>query len=285
MDREAEKRYLISERRALTDGGTISVCEYSLTFERLPREFEGLRLLHLTDLHAKSFGQGNKGLVRACAAERPDIIFFTGDIFSRDEEISAIERKLPMMRALDDIAPLCCVFGNHEVDAPKNAERFAELLRDIGVTVLRNERRRLLRGRGHIDLCGLELATGFYRSPKGHYLGLEKVTPQVMNRSLGTADEDSFTLLLAHTPLPFEQYAEWGADLTLSGHIHGGMVRLGGIGLLSPERVLFPRYSKGIYTRETSRGRAVLALSAGLGKFRVNDPPMISVIVIHRKEY
>ena len=283
MDRKAEKRYLISESRAVTDGGTVMVYEYGLGFAGLPQGFDGVRLLHLSDLHAKTFGRNSMGLVKICAAQRPDLIFFTGDMFSRNEGLSAIMRKIPLMRALSSVAPLYCVFGNHECDVPHKAEHFGRTLEKIGVTLLRNGHTRICRGKGHIDLYGLELPPHYYRSPRGDYIGLPHVTREVVEQFLGKPHGDGFTLLLAHNPLPFEQYAEWGADLTLSGHIHGGVIRIGGVGLLSPERMLFPRYSKGIYTLQTTGGTAMLGVSAGLGKFRLNDPMMIASIVLKRK--
>ena len=82
-------------------------------------------------------------------------------------------------------------------------------------------------------------------------------------------------MLLAHTPLFFEAYAAWGARLTLSGHIHGGIVRLPGVGgVLSPERKFLPRYDKGRFVR----GDSEMIVSGGLGKLRFGNPPEICVI-------
>ena len=78
-------------------------------------------------------------------------------------------------------------------------------------------------------------------------------------------------LLLAHIPLFGAVYADWGADYTFSGHIHGGVVRLFGVGILSPERKFFPKYSKGIYDISGKK----LLVSAGVGKLRMFNPPEI----------
>ena len=78
-------------------------------------------------------------------------------------------------------------------------------------------------------------------------------------------------MLLAHSPLGFAAYAEWGADVVLSGHIHGGIVRIRETGLLSPERKFLPRYTKGIF----KENGCSMIVSAGIGKFRVNNPPEV----------
>ena len=96
---------------------------------------------------------------------------------------------------------------------------------------------------------------------------------ETLTHLLGTCREN--TVLLAHNPLWFRSYAKWGAALTLSGHVHGGAVRLPLIGgLLSPERAFFPPYDKGYYTD----GRHDMIVSGGLGKLRLFNPPEICLI-------
>ena len=89
-------------------------------------------------------------------------------------------------------------------------------------------------------------------------------------------------ILLAHSPIGFEAYAEWGADFVLSGHVHGGIVRIPVIGgILSPERRFLPKYTKGIYHFNSS----VMNVSAGIGKFRVNNPSEFVCIDIAPKNF
>ena len=91
--------------------------------------------------------------------------------------------------------------------------------------------------------------------------------------------------MLSHTPLAFRAYADWGADVTFSGHCHGGVIRLPFIGgILSPERKFFPRYTKGIYELDAEQGLAKLAVTAGLGKFRLNNPSEIMICTLVRQE-
>lgn len=256
---------------------------FEIPLDSLPESFDGLRIVHLSDLHKKRFGQNNAELVRICKRLSPDIICFTGDLFSRDEDISAIKGKLPFMKKLRRIAPVYYILGNHESEAPEKAALLCYLLKRAGIVCLRNKRVRLWRGESFISISGLMLPNECYRLADGSFRGLRPVTLSLVTRLIGRASRGC-NILLSHTPLPFKAYAEWGADLTLSGHVHGGVVRLFGIGLLSPERKFFPRYSQGLYRIMSARGASFMEVSAGLGKFRINDPPSVTLCVLRRKK-
>lgn len=74
-------------------------------------------------------------------------------------------------------------------------------------------------------------------------------------------------MLLAHNPMFFSVYKEWGADLTFSGHLHGGYIRIPGIGgVISPQFQLFPKYDRGIFEEEGH----TLCVSAGLGDHTIS---------------
>ena len=89
------------------------------------------------------------------------------------------------------------------------------------------------------------------------------------------------TLLLAHSPLALDTYAAWGAELVVSGHVHGGMIRLPVVGgLLSPERKLFPAYSRGHYRQ----GHTDLIVTGGIAKPRLFNPPELRIITLQGKD-
>ena len=95
---------------------------------------------------------------------------------------------------------------------------------------------------------------------------------------IGIRQPDEFTVLLAHNPLDFDVHAEWGADVSFGGHIHGGFVRLPVVkGLVSPERKLFPKYKEGVY----KIGDSSLVVSRGLGNIRINNPPEIVSVTLN----
>ena len=169
------------------------------------------------------------------------------------------------------LAPIpMATFGNHEQSLPEEKRR--ELLRVIaesGAVLLRNDSISVnIRGRS-MNIHGLEPSYSTYKK-NDSYRDLDVITLADMERLLGKCPEGE-NLLIAHNPFFGEVYAEWGADYIMSGHIHGGAVRIFGVGLLSPERRFFPKNSKGIYTI----GKAKLLVSAGLGKLRLFNPPEI----------
>ena len=229
------------------------------------------RLVQISDLHRRQFGEGQCRLIRRVAALKPEYIVITGDLVSRT--VTDFRQVSALLHRLREIAPVLMIRGNHELDLPAEGDAaLRSVLRCCGVYLLENEIVRL--GRAEIPFAGVSLTREHYRG--GGLLGLRgktACTAEEMHRLLGDCPDN--TVLLAHNPIFFPAYAEWGAKLTLSGHIHGGVVRLPGIGgLLSPERKFGPKYDKGQY----AIGRSEMIVSGGLGKLRLFNPPELSLI-------
>lgn len=240
--------------------------------ETLPPEFDGFRMVQISDLHGRTFGTR---LLRRVRAERPEIIVLTGDLV--DHKTRCFGGVLGFIAELCRLCPVCFVSGNHEIGLPE--ERRAEFLRGLakaGVEILDNRSRELCRGGAAVRLCGLRLPLRYYRSAM-NAKPCPALTPKEIERHIGKKTA-AYTVLLAHNPLCFDAYAAWGAELTLCGHVHGGMVRLPGLGgLLSPERRFFPKYSAGAYFS----GKNEMIVSRGLaGGPRIGNLPELGVIVL-----
>ncbi len=230
----------------------------------------GIRIAHISDLHKKRFGKENSHLCSKVEAESPDIIIISGDIVSRTQtDFSDVDK---MLARLKKTAPVYVIFGNHEQSlTPEKQEELIDIISKNGAVLLRNSHAAAeIRGRS-FNIYGIEPSYTVYKKDDG-YNDLDIVTEKDMEDLIGRCP-DGETILIAHNPFFGEAYAQWGADHTLSGHIHGGAVRLFGVGLLSPERRFFPRYAKGIYTI----GNMKLLVSAGLGKLRLFNPPEIVI--------
>lgn len=232
--------------------------------------FPGLpRIIQISDLHKRRFGYRNERLIRAVRQQKPEIIVITGDLISRTE--TDFSDTAFLLQELKSIAPVLMIPGNHESDLP---DAYYNLLRQTaensGVIWLENKTVTVC----GIRFAGLALSPDYYRG--GGLLGFrgaKRCTADTLLRLLGKCEPQ--TVLLAHDPLQFPAYAQWGAELTLSGHVHGGAVRLPLLGgLLSPERRFFPRYDKGYFRL----GEAELFVSGGLGKLRLFNPPEICII-------
>lgn len=255
----------------------IEVSRFAISSPALPNGFDGFRIVHLSDLHNKVFGKDNAPLTRLIAAEKPDIIVMTGDMISHGAPNT--DKFLRLVKRLAKLAPVYYVNGNHEL-SDLDGEAFsyvAETMASYGAVCLDNTGEDIYRGEEKIHLCGLCYSAEYYRGVREYKRGWKAFMLTDMINYLGVKQPDEYTVLLAHNPLDFDVHAEWGADLSLGGHVHGGLVRLPFVqGIFSPERRLMPKYKEGVYRT----GDSFLIASRGLGRFRVHNPPEIVSVTL-----
>ena len=246
---------------------------FMLTVRREKLNSGGIRIVHLSDLHKKCFGRENSRLCRKVRAEKPDIIIFSGDLVSRDIKKMKIAGKT--LSELCRIAPVYMIYGNHEqsIYMEMKGELEAMFARNDQI-MLKNQHTAVnIRGR-ELKIYGLLEKYEVYKK-NGGYRDLDVIDKAYLEELLGKCPEGE-VLLIAHNPFFGKAYAEWGAEYTFSGHAHGGIVRLFGVAMLSPERKFFPKNAKGVY----DFGGRKLLVSAGLGKLRLFCPPEIVVYEI-----
>lgn len=259
------------------DNYTIGTKKFVIRDEAIPKSFDGFRILHLSDLHNSTDGKGNETIIRKVNELQPDLIFYTGDMVDRDTYRS--DSFISLAKDLAKAYPAYYIMGNHEDDLGlKEKKKLLEEIGNMGIRVLHNERVNLRREDGEISLYALNLEPKYGRNTyhkKTGELSLKKADIETL---LGMKKE-GFNILLAHNPLYFEAYADYGADLTFSGHLHGGLIRLPFVGgLLSPDRVFNPKYDRGLYMRNGSR----IIVSPGMGgrRLRIFNRPMIYLAVL-----
>ena len=248
---------------AVENTALLRVRRYTAAIPDLPR------IVQISDLHKRRFGSGQRRLIRKVAACKPEYILITGDLVSRT--VTDFSETSDLLRRLGELAPVIVAEGNHETDlSPLHYAEFRAAVRRSGARYLKNEIIRL----GPVSLAGLALSRDYYRGGGTFgFSGAKTCTKKTMRMLLGACPRH--TVLLAHNPLFFPAYAEWGAALTLSGHVHGGAVRLPLLGgVLSPERKFFPKYDRGRFRI----GDSEMLVSGGLGKLRLFNPPEISLI-------
>ncbi len=216
---------------------TLQVEPVELFFESLPPQFDGLRVAELSDLHGRSFGKNNVRLLRTLQKARPDMICICGDLFDEKTDLTMLE---PLLTGLTDIAPVYYVTGNHEWQV-KNLREILQKMRGWGVTVLENEGRVLSRG-------GAEMVVAGVHDPCGPY---DMKTPAALVRELRSAQGNDFILMLSHRNDELAMWSQLGVQLVLSGHCHGGVVRLPFVGgVFGTRRELFPEYDAGVYRQD-----------------------------------
>lgn len=254
----------------------IQCTAYVVALESLPSEWDGLRIVQISDLHGKEFGADNARLLAAVAKCDPDLIAITGDLIDREEQLNMVPA---LARGLVSIAPTYYVTGNHEW-AVRRVNELKTLLRENGVTVLTNEYVTLERGGQILVLAGLDDPNG----PADQKTGVE-----LRAEIAAAVGENACTLLLSHRDT-VEDYAPWGYDVILCGHGHGGIFRLPiwNRGLLSSSRTLFPQYDGGVY--EMGDGDWCV-VSRGLGSnttpiraFRLFNRPELPLIILSAGE-
>lgn len=229
---------------------------------------DGIRIMHVSDIHKDKKGTDNCHISEIAEKKSPDMIFITGDLISRDE--TDFKSAQILLERLCKVAPVYMVFGNHEqtVDE-KYIPDLEKILENAKVQLLNNCGKYIEVKNRKFYICGAVQKHTTYKK-NNSYKNLDVFTLKDMTDIMGEKP-DGNVLLLAHNPLWADVYAEWGADYTFSGHVHGGAIRIFGTGILSPERKLFPKYSKGVY----SIGNMKLCVSGGIGKFRLFNPPEI----------
>lgn len=253
----------------------LSVSRYEIASPKIPAGFDGYHIIQLSDLHGASFGKENETLLSRMEAEAPDLVLITGDIITRQgRELSVAAR---LVEALAARFPTYFAMGNHEESLPEEERQvLLRSFRESGAGVLLGEKAEITAPNGEtLLLAGLRPPLNTYHQLSRDFVPLEE---EPLRALLGEANGE-FSILMAHNPNFFPQYAAAGFDLIFSGHIHGGMVRVPFIGgVFSPETVLFPKYDAGLYRTD---GSAML-LSRGLGTGRVgfrlfNRPDLVSV--------
>ncbi len=246
---------------------SIVTSQYTLKFNNLPNDFNGFKILHISDLHSKSFGENQKKLVYRVKETNPDIIVVTGDSVDSKKYNEGVCTDL--FSQITKIAPVYYVTGNHEAWSNK-FNSFEQKLKDIGVLVLRNDRK-------YINVKESKIVIG----------GIDDPAFGNMNDSLYMLDEimkvnkDNFSILLSHRPELIKTYSELNVDLVFSGHAHGGQVRLPFIGgLISPNQGWFPEYTSGVYMENDT----TMVVSRGLGNSiipqRIFNRPEIVLVTL-----
>lgn len=225
--------------------------------ERIQKEY---RAVLLADLHNKQYGKKNEKLLAAIEEASPDGIWIAGDMVT-SKAGKKMTPALELLEALSGKYPIFYVNGNHEQRLELYPEiykdmgsNYEETLKKLGIQRMKNQRRDLP---GGIAVYGCELDKSYYRrfEKKG-------MPPDYLEGLLGKPDNRKYTVLIVHNPDYFPEYANWGADLVLAGHVHGGLVRIpGGKGIVSPSVRLFPEYDGGLF----QRGKSRMLLSRGLG--------------------
>lgn len=244
----------------------LGVSFYDYESSKLPSEFDGYRIVQISDFHNSNFGPSGEAVADKTRELNPDIIVITGDFI--DSRNTNMDKAVECARLLCEIAPTYYINGNHECRFDIDEQiGFYRDLQSVGVKVL------------------IDSSTVLYASEESEdsYITLIGLNDDNRNILQEFDTTDSFTLVLAHKPQYIDEYAAGGADLVLSGHAHGGQFRLPfiNVGFVAPDQGFFPKYTSGIYEYED----ATMVVSRGIGNsvlpVRIFNNPEIVVVDLH----
>ncbi|MCD8382611.1 MAG: metallophosphoesterase [Clostridiales bacterium] len=263
---------------------SIVICNFAITTNEYEVTIDGLnssvRIVCIADLHGKEFGEGNSRLISKIEVQEPDAIFVVGDMVGPDATVEEAERFVELVSALQEIAPVFVSNGNHEQEyIEATGDDLFGRIADLGATVVDDSfvdvelAGSTLRIGGTLDyLCGYGLAEG--------------ETSPLLDMMDDFNDTDLPKILLAHMPfsaLLNGGYTNWDIDLVVSGHTHGGLIRIPFVGGLyaPPWEEWWPTYDMGYF--ELGNGTQMVITSGLSGyKFvpRIFNLPEVCVIAL-----
>lgn len=248
----------------------LDVEEFSVEFDDLPEGFDGFKIVQISDLHGAQFGENNAEIIEILQKLNPELIAITGDIVDRNSPIAMI---YDTAAAIASIAPTYYVPGNHEYGKGNSSEIF-RILESANITVLRNQSVTIKRNGDEIKLVGIDDPNG-----PADMMPMENVIELVRSSS------DAFLLMLNHRYERLKEYADLEIPFVLTGHAHGGLIRIPFTdGLFGHGGRFFPKYTNGLYRM----GNTVMLTSRGIGNarvtFRLFNRPHIPVITLHRSK-
>ena len=221
------------------------ITTYTYESEKLGADLDGYRIVQISDLHNAEFGKENKKLLETIRSCSPDIIVITGDLV--DSNHTNVERAVAFVKEAVKIAPVYYVTGNHEywLDLSENEQMMQGILA-AGAYDLDDAAVRIEKGDSSFMLAGLD----------DQHLSDETL------KNLLQEQKNELSIVLAHEPQYLQNYANAGADLVLTGHAHGGQIRLPFVGgIVAPDQGFLPEYTSGKYNRADTE----MIVSRGLG--------------------
>lgn len=257
----------------------VKITKYIIESDKISNDY---RIAVISDLHNRIIGKENQFIVDAINEISPDFVIAAGDMINNEKPMRS-DNTVALLTTLAEKYKIYCVNGNHEqfLKQKKAGNDYFQIyknnLKNKGITYLENRKISLDE---KTDLTGFDIPTGLYKR-----FSLNKKLPAgCIKDHVGVSDKSKFNIMITHNPVYFEDYSLWGADLVISGHMHGGIIRLPYFGgVISPQCVFFPPYDAGVFRDFNS----TMVVSRGAGShtlnIRVSNYPEIVELEIHKR--
>ena len=250
----------------------LEVTNYNIVNDKIPDEFNDYKIIQISDYHNEMSNKLNKDLIDKIKSEKPNIIVITGDFI--DSRNTNIDVAIDLIKNIKDVAPIYYVTGNHEARVSTYKD-LKEKLEEQNVIILFFLTDIIKIGDSQINLIGIN-------DPQisNEILGDDSA---IVNKELEISNYDNnlFSILLSHRPELFSTYVENNIDLVLSGHAHGGQIRIPFVGgIIAPNQGFFPKYTSGLFIENNTN----MIVSRGIGNsvvpFRINNRPELVIITL-----
>lgn len=244
----------------------LDVINYEIINSKIPVSFNGFKIIQISDYHNTTNEMLNKSVKEQIKDIKPNLIMITGDLI--DSTYTNVNQAISLIDSIKEVAPIYFVTGNHETWSEQYHDLYKELIKRE-VNVLNNEKESIYQKDDYINILGVEDSETII-DLRENLKGVEK-------------DKDIFKILLSHRPEHFEEYVKLDLDLVLTGHAHGGQIRILNQGLVAPNQGVFPKYTSGVITKDNT----TMIISRGIGNsvipIRINNHPELVVITLKNK--
>lgn len=254
------------------ENNNLQISNYSITNNNFPVEFNNYKIVQISDFHNTKSKRLAKDLVKEIKNQKPDIIVLTGDLIDANKEHMDIS--IDFIKEINNTAPIYFVTGNHEASI-NDYNELKNKLEENNVTILDNESQVIKKKSSEINIIGISDPT----MKHSHY----ETDENIIEFELDSIDynKDNYTILLSHRPELFEIYVDNDINLVLTGHAHGGQIKIPFIGgLIAPNQGLFPKYTNGKIEQDDT----TMIVSRGIGNsilpFRINNRPELVLITL-----
>lgn len=257
----------------------LKVKRYNIKNNKIPDEFNDFKIVQISDVHSKMFGENNSILINEIKKINPDIVVMTGDII--DDSTENVVEYVKNFEPIFKLYPTYYSIGNHERKLGyKKYKLYIDTLKENGVNVIINGSVECKRNNSTIVISALKFRENM--QPKVLTEKRKNKYISYMKAKLSSIDQNNYNVLLTHDPENFEMYEKLKVDLIFSGHVHGGLIRLGKICLLSPRRKLFPKYGYGKHKINNT----TLIVNSGMGNasipIRMLNRPEIVLVTLKK---
>ena len=254
----------------IIDNKNLVIKKYEIYSKKIE---EDIVIVQISDLHNTLFGKNQKNLISKIKELNPNLITITGDFI--DKRNPDIEISLDLIKGISGLAPIYYVNGNHEYVVSSEYEKLKKELVKLNVNILENQTDEIVINNTNLTIVGINDPIF------SNEVGIDDKFIVDNNLKKLNINKDNFTILLSHRPEVFDVYINNDINLTLTGHTHGGQIRIPFIGaIFAPHQGVFPKYSEGIFEKDNN----YMIISKGLGNsvvpIRINNRPEIVAVYL-----